>query len=52
MKYFYLISSIIAGAFLVYSIMNRNKPNISLWHPRILVEFSLMIGFLILGLLQ
>jgi hypothetical protein len=44
-----LFLSLIPLAFLIYSLLNRAKLNISLVHPRILVEFILFILFIISG---
>jgi hypothetical protein len=47
---YFLFASAIAFTFLVYSAINRDKLGISFKHPRIIVEFSLFLIFMVLGL--
>lgn len=49
LTYLYLLIGIIAGGFLVYSILNMEALGISLTHPRILAELILFIIFTFLG---
>jgi hypothetical protein len=49
--YAFFSCSIIALGFLSYSILNMQKLNITLFHPRIIVEFTLFFIFIILGII-
>jgi hypothetical protein len=44
-----LIFSLIALIFLIYTIINLENLNITITHPRVLVELALFIIFLIIG---
>ncbi len=49
--YFFLVLSMIALAFLVYTIANLSKLRITIAHPRVLVELTLFLVSLVLGIL-
>ena len=45
------ISALIALAFLIYSLLNLKRLNITCTHPRVIVELFLFLGFTIAGVL-
>jgi hypothetical protein len=49
MGYFLLVSGIVALGFLIYSLVNRERLEISVTHPRILIEFGFSVAFLAAG---
>ena len=46
-----LLISAVAAAFLVYSLFNLDALEIGILHPRVLVEFSIAVGFGLLGVI-
>jgi len=45
----FLVSAVAVG-FLIYTLFNLGELGIGVSHPRVLVEFSLFVGFGLLGL--
>lgn len=45
----FLAISLIPLAFLIYTLMNLASLNITITHPRVIVEFSIFLIFLIAG---
>jgi hypothetical protein len=50
LKNLFLFISTIPLCFLVYTLTHLNKLKISIFHPRVLVELSFFIIFLIIGI--
>lgn len=48
----FLFGAIITAGFLIYSLLNMEKLNISIMHPRIIVETVLMLIFMTLAVYQ
>jgi len=47
----FIILSLIALGFLVYTLINLNALEISVTHPRVMLELSLFLAFLAIGVL-
>lgn len=47
----FLLLSLVALVFLVYTLVNLNKLGINVTHPRVLVELALFILFMMIGIL-
>ena len=45
-----VLASVVALAFLVYTLANLSRLNIGLFHPRVMVELGIFLIFLALGL--
>jgi hypothetical protein len=45
-----VLLSFVPLAFFVYTLLNLRKLGIPLSHPRVIVEFSLFLAFLLLGI--
>jgi hypothetical protein len=48
---FFIILSLIALGFLLYTLLQLDELKIAITHPRVIVEFSLFLAFLVIGLL-
>jgi len=47
----FIIFSLIALGFLLYTLMNLDALGIPVTHPRVIVELSLFLAFLVIGVL-
>jgi hypothetical protein len=47
----FIIFSLIALGFLLYTLIKLDELGISVTHPRVIVEFSLFLAFLVIGVL-
>ena len=48
---FFVFSGLVALGFLIYSLTHLKKLNIKISHPRVIVEFILVVIFMIIGFL-
>jgi hypothetical protein len=48
---FFIILSLIALGFLLYTLINLDVLEMTVTHPRVIVEFSLFLSFLLIGVL-
>jgi hypothetical protein len=46
----FIILSLIALGFLLYTLINLDKLEITVTHPRVIVEFSLFLAFLLIAI--
>jgi hypothetical protein len=47
----FIILSLIALGFLLYTLINLDALRMTITHPRVIVEFSLFLSFLLIGIL-
>jgi hypothetical protein len=47
----FIILSLIALGFLLYTLIQLDELEIAITHPRVMVEFSLFLSFLLIGIL-
>jgi len=47
----FIILSLIAFGFLLYTLINLDRLEITVTHPRVIVEISLFLAFLLIGIL-
>jgi ABC-type transporter Mla subunit MlaD len=47
----FIILSLIALGFLVYTLINIDSLEMTSTHPRVIVEFSLFLSFIVIGVL-
>jgi ABC-type transporter Mla subunit MlaD len=47
----FIVFSLIALGFLVYTLINLDALEMTITHPRVIVEFSLFLAFLLIGIL-
>jgi hypothetical protein len=47
----FIILSLVALGFLLYSLINLDALEMTVTHPRVIVEFSLFLAFLLIGIL-
>ena len=47
----FIILSLIALGFLLYTLINLDALEMTVTHPRVIVEFSLFLAFLLIGIL-
>jgi hypothetical protein len=47
----FIILSLIALGFLLYTLINLDALEMTITHPRVIVEFSLFLSFLLIGIL-
>ena len=48
---FFIILSLMALGFLLYTLINLDGLEMTITHPRVIVEFSLFLVFLVIGIL-
>jgi hypothetical protein len=47
----FIILSLVALGFLLYTLINLDALEMTVTHPRVIVEFSLFLSFLLIGVL-